>query len=53
MCIRDSYNMTGKNVYSTENYSNKISLKDLAKGCYAIEITQDQLEPVIKKLIIK
>ena len=52
-CMVNIYNMTGKKVYSTENYSNKISLKDLAKGCYAIEITQDQLEPVIKKLIIK
>ena len=52
-CLVNIYNMTGKNVYSTENYSNKISLKDLAKGYYAIEITLDQLDPVIKKLIIK
>ena len=52
-CLVNIYNMTGKNVYSTENYSNKISLKDLAKGCYAIKITQDNLDPVIKKLIIK
>jgi hypothetical protein len=47
------YNITGKKVFSSISYSNKISLKNLSKGCYAMEIVSNNLEPIIKKLIIK
>ena len=47
------YNITGKKVFSTISYSNKISLKNLSKGCYAMEIISNNLEPIIKKLIRK
>jgi len=47
------YSITGKKVFSSNSYSNKISLKNLSKGCYAMEIVSNNLEPIIKKLIIK